>query len=124
MTIMPAEVSKKQIEKLVAIREKLKGNLVRLEEDLETAQRELAEEAGNDDRISEIASMAVGRELDMSLEKNVRLLLVRVEEALEAITSGNYGICRSCGKKIPKERLEALPYASQCVECQRRQETR
>ena len=66
---MPAEVSKKQIEKLEAIREKLKGDLVRLEEDLETAQRELAEEASNDDRISEIASMAVGRELDMSLEK-------------------------------------------------------
>lgn len=124
MTIMPAEVSKKQIEKLEAIREKLKGDLVRLEEDLETAQRELAEEAGNDDRISEIASMAVGRELDMSLEKNVRLLLVRVEEALEAITSGKYGICRSCGKEIPKERLEALPYAPRCVECQRRQETR
>lgn len=124
MTIMPAEVSKKQIEKLVAIREKLKGNLVRLEEDLETAQRELAEEAGNDDRISEIASMAVGRELDMSLEKNVRLLLVSVEEALEAINSGSYGICRSCGKEIPKERLEALPYAPRCVECQRRQETR
>lgn len=124
MTIMPAEVSKKQIEKLEAIREKLKGDLVRLEEDLETAQRELAAEAGNDDRISEIASMAVGRELDMSLEKNVRLLLVRVEEALEAITSGKYGICRSCGKEIPKERLEALPYAPRCVECQRRQETR
>ncbi len=121
---MPAQISKKQIEKLEAIREKLRHDLVRLEEDVETAQRELAEEANKDDRIAEVAAMAVGRELDMSLEENIRLILGRVEDALEAIESGTYGICKSCGNKIPAERLEVVPYASLCVECQRRQETR
>ncbi|MHB1361274.1 MAG: TraR/DksA family transcriptional regulator [Thermoleophilia bacterium] len=120
---MPAPVSKQQIEKLEAIREKLKHDLVRLEEDVEMAQQELAQEANKDDRIAEVAAMAVGRELDMSLESNIRLLLERVEDALEAIKAGNYGVCKSCGKKIPKERLEALPYAAMCVECQRRRET-
>jgi len=121
---MPAEVSKSQIEKLEAIREKLEHDLKRLEEDVETAQRELAMEASQDDRISEVARLAVGRELDMSLEDNVRLVLERVKDALEAIHAGTYGICKSCGKEIPPERLEVLPYAAMCVECQRRREKR
>ena len=121
---MAAEVSKKQIEKLEAIREKLRHDLERLEEDMETAQRELADEANQDDRVSEIAAMAFGRELDMSLEENVRLLLERVEDSLEAIRGGTYGICKSCGREIAPERLEAVPYTAMCVECQRRREKR
>lgn len=121
---MTEPVSKNQIEKLEAIREKLSHDLERLEQDLETTQRELAEEASSDDRIAEIASMAVGRELDMSLEENVRLLLERVDDALAAIKGGSYGLCKSCGKEIHKERLEALPYAAMCVDCQRRQDRR
>jgi RNA polymerase-binding protein DksA len=121
---MTDPVSKKQIEKLEAIREKLSHDLERLEQDMETTQRELAEEASSDDRIAEIASMAVGRELDMSLEENVRLLLERVDDALAAIKGGTYGICKSCGNEIPKERLEALPYVAMCVDCQRRHDKR
>lgn len=120
---MPAPVSKKQIEKLEAIREKLGRDLERLAEDVETAQRELATELNKDDRVAEISTLVVGRELDMSLEENIRLLVERVDDAIEAIKAGNYGICKSCGKKIPEERLEALPYAALCVACQRRQET-
>ena len=91
---------------------------------MEAAQRELADEANKDDRIAEIASLAVGRELDMSLEENVRLVLERVDDALAAIKGGTYGICKSCGNEIAKERLEAVPYAAMCVDCQRRQEKR
>jgi len=121
---MPAQVSQQQIDKLEAIRDKLRNDLVRLAEDVEAAREELAQESSQDDRIAEVARLAVGRELDMSLEENVRLLLERVEDALEAINAGNYGICKSCGNKIAEERLEALPYAAMCVECQRRREKR
>ncbi len=117
-------ISKKQVEKLESIRDKLSHDLERLEQDMEITQRELAEQSSNDDRIAEIASLAVGRELDMSLEENVRLLLERVDDAIAAIKGGTYGICKSCGKEIPKERLEALPYASMCVDCQRRHDKR
>ncbi|MHB8792094.1 MAG: TraR/DksA family transcriptional regulator [Thermoleophilia bacterium] len=117
-------VSEKQVEKLESIRDKLSDDLKRLAEDMETTQRELADQSSNDDRIAEIASLAVGRELDMSLEENVRLLLERVDDAIAAIKGGTYGICKSCGNQIPKERLEALPYASMCVDCQRRHDKR
>ncbi len=121
---MNANISQQQIDKLEAIREKLLHDLERLEEDMDTAQQELANEANKDDRIAEVASLAVGRELDMSLEENVRLVLERVEDALQAIKGGTYGICKSCGKPIASERLEAVPYAAMCVDCQRRREKR
>lgn len=37
---------------------------------------------------------------------------------MKNIEDGNYGICKSCGKHIPKERLEFVPYAEFCVKCQ------
>ena len=40
-----------------------------------------------------------------------------IEEALERIDNGTYGICQSCQKNIPKERLEAVPHTSLCVPC-------
>jgi DnaK suppressor protein len=41
-----------------------------------------------------------------------------VEEALDRIGSGDYGVCLSCEKPIPSKRLQALPWARYCVECQ------
>jgi DnaK suppressor protein len=41
-----------------------------------------------------------------------------VEEALDRIRSGDYGVCLSCEKPIPVKRLQALPWARYCVDCQ------
>ncbi|MDZ7332365.1 MAG: TraR/DksA C4-type zinc finger protein [candidate division KSB1 bacterium] len=43
--------------------------------------------------------------------------LMYIEEALQRIENGTYGICISCGKEIPKERLEAVPHTQKCVPC-------
>jgi RNA polymerase-binding transcription factor DksA len=43
-----------------------------------------------------------------------------VEQALERLAAGKYGICVDCGKEIPAERLKAMPEAIRCVEDQRR----
>jgi DnaK suppressor protein len=40
-----------------------------------------------------------------------------LDEALQRIESGQYGICRDCGSLINKERLEAVPIAQQCIKC-------
>ncbi|MEO1992326.1 MAG: TraR/DksA C4-type zinc finger protein [Pirellulales bacterium] len=45
--------------------------------------------------------------------------LVSIENALERMTAGKYGICEICNEKIPMERLHALPYATMCICCQR-----
>jgi DnaK suppressor protein len=43
--------------------------------------------------------------------------LQHIEEALERINNGTYGICISCGNEIPKARLEAVPHTQKCVPC-------
>jgi DnaK suppressor protein len=45
--------------------------------------------------------------------------LVSIENALERMEDGKYGICELCNEKIPMERLHALPYATMCISCQR-----
>ena len=45
-----------------------------------------------------------------------------VEQALIRIHNGKYGICAQCGKRIPEERLRAIPYALLCMDCKSRKE--
>ncbi|MBS4175920.1 TraR/DksA C4-type zinc finger protein [Lederbergia citrea] len=56
------------------------------------------------------------RERDMALSVHAESELVKVKQALEAIDSGKYGKCETCGKDIPYERLEAIPNTTFCVE--------
>ncbi len=45
--------------------------------------------------------------------------LTQIEHALERIANGAYGRCEFCGGKIPEARLNALPYTTSCIDCQR-----
>lgn len=62
--------------------------------------------------------------MDMNLaeiDRDVKELRA-VEYALARLKRGEYGICQSCGKEIDPARLEALPYAVLCIDCQTRAE--
>ena len=48
--------------------------------------------------------------------------LIRIENALEKMRQGEYGLCEHCGTNIPLARLNALPYATLCIKCQREAE--
>jgi DnaK suppressor protein len=48
--------------------------------------------------------------------------LAQIESALDKIRGGHYGRCESCDKPIASLRLKALPYATECIECARRDE--
>ena len=50
--------------------------------------------------------------------------LLYLEEALERIENGTYGICKGCGQEIPKERLEAVPHTQLCVPCKENEKKR
>jgi len=50
--------------------------------------------------------------------------LAQIEHALQRIALGVYGHCESCGGKIPAARLKALPYANNCIKCERENEIR
>jgi DnaK suppressor protein len=61
---------------------------------------------------------------EQSIGVNEQALLTEVQDALKRIEAGTYGRCVDCGKFIPEKRLEAIPWASRCVEDQAKLEQR
>lgn len=52
-------------------------------------------------------------------QASMRRVLKEIDDAFDRLAAGTYGICQSCAKPIPAERLEILPYTRHCVPCQR-----
>jgi RNA polymerase-binding transcription factor len=83
---------------------------------------ETGEPGGADNHPADRATDTLDRELDYTLEENSEHVLQEIDEALARIDAGAFGSCRTCGGPISAERLEALPWATQCIECRRRDE--
>ena len=72
--------------------------------------------------LADTATVTVDRELDYSLEEHSSNVLKEIDAALQRIDAGTFGQCARCGKPITEERLEAMPYATLCIECKRQEE--
>jgi len=72
---------------------------------------------GTDD-IVDRANNSYNRELMFSLSDAERQRLLDIDAALERIDEGGYGSCANCGREIGEKRLEAVPWARFCVDCQ------
>ena len=80
------------------------------------------QESTADNHPADVATVTFDRELDYSLEENEERLLEAIDAALARVDDGTYGICGTCGQPIGEERLEALPWTTQCIDCKRREE--
>jgi len=78
------------------------------------------EEATQD--VADRAASSYTKEFLFSQSNNDRQLLNMVEGALARIREGSFGECVSCGKEINSKRLEAVPWARHCIECQEKAE--
>jgi RNA polymerase-binding transcription factor DksA len=65
------------------------------------------------------ASHVFAQQRDLALRDSERAQLRLVEDALERLAAGTYGTCRSCGRPVGDERLEAIPWAATCIDCAR-----
>jgi DnaK suppressor protein len=74
--------------------------------------------------MADIGSDNFEQEFTLSLMANDGGTLSQIEASLERIEEGTYGQCEECGVKIPKTRLNAIPYATLCVRCAEQQERR
>ena len=74
---------------------------------------------GSGDHIADSATETYLREIDGGLEENAEHLLVEINAALGRIDDGSYGLCSVCGRPIGEERLEAVPYATLCIDDKR-----
>ncbi len=67
--------------------------------------------------VIDIASDVVDSRMLETMSTKDSNRLTAINNALTRIEQGKYGLCLKCGKKIPKERLAALPYAALCINC-------
>ncbi|MBA2380550.1 MAG: TraR/DksA C4-type zinc finger protein [Chloroflexi bacterium] len=65
------------------------------------------------------ATQVFEQQRDLALRDHSAQHLVAVEAALARLDDGTFGTCARCGLPIAAERLEALPWASHCIDCQR-----
>jgi RNA polymerase-binding protein DksA len=75
-----------------------------------------------DNHLGDVATATFDREMATTLEENSTHLLAEIDTALARLDDGTYGMCEGCGNPIAPERLEALPWATLCIECKRKQE--
>ncbi|MDF9408066.1 TraR/DksA C4-type zinc finger protein [Pelotomaculum isophthalicicum JI] len=82
----------------------------------------VSELSNYDNHPADIGSEVFERSKDFALRENAMITLTAVNEALEKINNGTYGICDVCGGKIQIERLDAVPYTTLCRDCKEAEE--
>jgi len=111
-------------ELLLNLRARLRGDVSHL---ANAALKKSRSEANGDlssmpIHMADIGSDNFEQEFTLSLMENEGGTLSQIEASLERIEEGAYGYCEECGVKIPKSRLNAIPYATLCVHCAEDQE--
>jgi RNA polymerase-binding transcription factor DksA len=96
--------------KLLGSAERLEGEAASLMEDLDPGDVQFDDESGEGD------SLVVERERDLALSAQARQMISDIDAALERIAEGTYGFSVISGKAIPKDRLRAIPWATELVE--------
>jgi RNA polymerase-binding protein DksA len=98
--------------------EGLQAEAEALANEREPGDTQFDEESGEGDTLS------VERERDLALSTAARQTVEDIAKALARMDDGSYGYCEVCGDRIPVPRLEAIPWADQCVKCKSRGERR
>ncbi len=111
-------------ERLLALRARLRGDVNQM---ADAALNKSRSEASGDlssmpIHMADLGSDNFEQEFTLSLMESEGGTLEQIESALERIEDGDYGECEECGARIPKTRLNALPYATMCVKCASRLE--
>jgi DnaK suppressor protein len=102
--------------RLLAKQEELLRLVMKSEQD----GRQADEEATQD--IADKAANSYTKEFLFHQSDDNRRLLQLVTEALERLKNGSYGLCVACHEDVQVKRLEAVPWARHCIECQEKQE--
>jgi len=109
------------------------AELKKLREQLEAKRKELVasykrSQQANRQReedpldLADTATELYTQEFNYSLSENDRAQLALVDAALNRMEEGVYGECEECGEKIGKKRLQAVPWAIYCLDCQEEKE--
>ncbi|MBN1320983.1 MAG: TraR/DksA C4-type zinc finger protein [Thermoleophilia bacterium] len=104
---------------LMEFRSRLLGREEEIGGSLAVSLEEEVDEESSDQHPADVGTVTFTRELDLTLRGNVERLLAQVDRALEKIDEGTYGRCDRCGRRIDPGRMDAVPYATLCMDHQR-----
>jgi DnaK suppressor protein len=118
---MPAKPPKKEAgekarKRLVAKREELLHDLAKNRE----VSEETVDESAQD--MADRATSAYTKEFAYSLSESDRKVIILIEEALSRLDTGTYGTCVHCSQAVQDKRIEAVPWARHCLDCQELQD--
>jgi DnaK suppressor protein len=112
----PARLTKKDMEKYRRLLEDKKAAL-----SAEIAKTRSAEEETTEESTQDIADKAVSsytREFLYSLTDGERSTLLQIDDAIARVDEATYGLCIHCGSLMTEKRLNAVPWAPYCLDCQ------
>src|ERR1700737_3087949 len=102
--------------KLVARREEVMRTIARTEEEGRQA---------DDDQTVDLADKAANsytKEVLFGMTNTDRTILNMIDEALKRIKANEYGLCANCQEEVQQKRLDAVPWAKHCINCQQKAE--
>jgi DnaK suppressor protein len=107
---------------LLALRARLRGDTTQMEDN--ALNKDHSRTTSMPNHMAELGTGNFDQELTLRLLGSEEDTLNQIEAAIKRIEDGSYGRCEVCGEKIPESRLNAIPYAVQCVRCASHQEER
>jgi DnaK suppressor protein len=114
---------------LLALRSRVRGDVVQMTNEALDRGGE-GGESKSPTHLAELGTENYEQDFALRRVENEQELLAEIDQALERIDQGNYGLCQSCQEQglsatksmIKKERLRVIPYARNCIECERKRE--
>jgi DnaK suppressor protein len=116
---MDKQFLEKMKNSLLSMKEEIIENLIAENEDFKS----IIEDIDPKD-LADVAADDIDRKTLEAIGSNEMKRLRLIDNALARLENGKYGFCMSCNAKIPKERLEAIPYAVMCIKCKTSDERR
>jgi DnaK suppressor protein len=108
-------IDKKTIARLKKILLKEREEIVGEVRQIFESSKEMGQDGIQD--IGDEAANIYNKQILLSLTESERMRLQEMDEALDRIEAGTYGICEECGEPIGLKRLEVRPVAKYCVPC-------
>ena len=108
--------------KLEAQKEEVKSLLQQMEKNgtIKSNEEFSSELSTYDNHPADSASSLYDKEKGLIFQKNEEIIIDKIDNALKDIEKGTYRKCKKCGREIDEKRLEYVPYAEYCIECQKK----
>lgn len=96
-----------------------RASIGELDEESDELARDSDQEGGvPTNHMADVGTNVYERERLMTFEQEMRDRVTAIQDALQRMDDGTYGVCQRCGRQIPLARLRVMPFSNYCVECQ------